>query len=31
MDRADEKLTDVLRLRGSEGVIVAVSDTRSLP
>jgi alpha-glucosidase len=31
MDRADEKLTDVLRLRGSEGVIVAVFDTRSLP
>ena len=31
MDRADEKLTDVLRLRSNEGIIVMVSDVRNLP
>jgi alpha-glucosidase len=31
MDRADEKLTDVLRLRSNEGIIVMLSEARNLP
>jgi alpha-glucosidase len=30
-DRADEKLSDVLRLRGNEGVIVMLSEARNPP
>jgi alpha-glucosidase len=31
MDRANEKLTEVLRLRSNEGIIVMVSEARNLP
>jgi alpha-glucosidase len=31
MDRADERLTDILRLRGNEGIIVMISEARNLP
>jgi alpha-glucosidase len=31
MDRADEKLTDALRLRSNEGIIVIVSESRNFP
>lgn len=30
MDRAEEEITDVLRLRGNEGIIVMVSEPRNL-